>query len=733
MTSATLDRATFSAGELDPALHARKDLSRNQAGLKACENYVVMVEGGATRAPGTRFVLPLKDESQVGKLLPFEFSVDDNYMLAFNAGTMRVHRDGGVVVDPLNPANPYELAVPFTAADLPNLRWAQTGDVIFIAWGKQPKVLTRVDHDNWTIADYVNVRGPVEPQNTDTARTISASAATGTVTLTANTPTFLAGHVGSIWRLDEANLANVPTWKGNENGLSAGQLRRNAGKVYSVVSGSDAGPNPPTHDEGDVLSGGVNVVWRYEHSGFGHVKITNVASPTSATATVIGKLPSDVVGPNATYRWYEAAWSDVKGWPKQVRLADSSLIWADGNRFWRTKATDLYDFEISTEDDSAIATRIFSQDGKLVDIQWILNAGIVVLGTRSGEWIVRGGADPFAPLTLVNIRLIPDGTEGSASHIPQPVDGGAVFIGRSGDRLHFAQFDRVAEKIQTEELTLYARNILRGRAKVLAYQRDPHRVVWIATQAGELIAITFRPDQEVMGWSRHPDPNGIVEDLGVMASPDAGYSQLWQIVRRTIDGQTRRYVEVMAPFFQPLDRANPTAAGAWMVRSGLRYQGAATKTISNLGHLEGEEVAVMTNGVQHPRRIVEGGQIELAYEATEVLVGLPIRGRLRTLSIETAIDGSTTKGTKKRADSVLLERLFGAGGMLSANDGEGERLTLTGGTMPSGPQPLETASRPVTVECHIEDFLEIELVNDTVYPDTILGLSPHVRFVEDRD
>ena len=90
MVMANLDRSQFSAGELDPALHARKDLARNQSGLKACENYVVMVEGGLTRTPGTAYVAPLKTEAQRGKLVPFEFSVDDNYMLAFNDGVMRV-------------------------------------------------------------------------------------------------------------------------------------------------------------------------------------------------------------------------------------------------------------------------------------------------------------------------------------------------------------------------------------------------------------------------------------------------------------------------------------------------------------------------------------------------------------------------------------------------------------------------------------------------------------------
>jgi len=205
------------------------------------------------------------------------------------------------------------------------------------------------------------------------------------------------------------------------------------------------------------------------------------------------------------------------------------------------------------------------------------------------------------------------------------------------------------------------------------------------------------------------------------------------VVRRSIDGADRRFIETMAPFFKPANFAAADASGAWMVRCGLRYQGAPATTISGLDHLKGQEVAIMTGGMQHERRVVSAaGEIVLQYASADVLVGLPIRGRIRTLSAETTIDGNGTKGTKKKAVSVLLERLFGAGGSLSANNGFAEPLLLSGHVMPSGAQPLETASRPVTVESPIEDFMEIELVNDTVYPDTILGLSPHVNFVEDR-
>lgn len=729
MATALLDKTSLASGIVDPALHARIELGRYATGLKRGENFVVMVEGGVTRTPGTKFVMALKNEAQKGLLMPFEFSVDDAYQLVFNAATMRVLWNGGVVET--SPGVPYELTTAvFTEAVLPKMRWAQSGDLIFIAWGGQPKVLTRRDHTDWTLTDYGNLRGPVEPQNTDKTKTIYASGDAGTgITLTASSAVFQAGHVGSTWRLDEGTLANIPRWKGNETGLSAGNLRRNGGKVYSVVSGADAGPNPPTHDEGDVLSGQGNVVWRYEHSGVGYVKITGVSSGTVATGDVVGtKLPSDVVGSgNATYRWYEPAWSDVKGWPTTVLLDDNAIFWFRGNKYWRGKASDFYDFDITAEDDSAIAGLLTSPDGRLVDIQWALNVGVIGLGGRAGEWTLRAGGEPTAPMTLQNVRPIPGGTEGSAPHRPQAVDGGAVYIGRSRKRLHFAEFDAISEKLPQQELTLYARNLLRGAAEI-AYQRDPHRILWIRQDDGQLISVSWRPDQEVIGWMKHPKVNGAVEAISVVTSPDATYSELSLIVRRTIDGQTRRYVEVMQPFFEPIDPNAPTAIGAWFVDSGLRYQGAPTKNVSGLAHLKGQEVAILANGIQHRRKTVSAtGTLTLDRSASDILVGLPIVARVRPLPFETKTETGSTKGSAKSAEGVWVERLYSAGGEVSINDGEPDELLLTGQEKPPAAQPLVSGGKLIQPEGPDNDdmTLEIELLCDNVYPFTLLGLSPY--------
>jgi hypothetical protein len=727
-TAALVERTAFTAGEVDPLLQARQDIAKYQTGLKRLRNMIPMVEGGVTRRPGTRYVGTLKVQSAEGLLMPFEYARTDSYMLIFNAAVMRVMRNGGVVES--SPGTPYEMATPFATADLPNIRYAQVGNQIFVAWGKKPRVIARSDHASWSVSDYAFTRGPLKEPNV-TATTIYASGQTGTVTLTASASIFQAGHVGSIWRLDEKDLSAVQAWVGGETSLSAGNLRRNRGNIYSVVSGTEAGPNAPVHTEGDYASGQGKAVWRFETASAGYVRITGYTNATTVTAEVIDKLPLGCVGSgNATTRWWEGEWSDVNGWPTQVLFFENRLVWARGNKVWFTQLGDFYDFALTDADDSGIALALGSSDGRLVDVSWMLHSGVIVVGTDSSEWTLRG-KEVFATITLANARSTPSGSEGSSPHRPLGVDGGVIFIGRSKKRLHFARFDAVNERVDVQELTLFARRMLAGGALGLAYQRDPNRLIWVRQANGELASLTFRPDQEVTAWAKHPMANGFVEDIAVIPSPDAATSEVWMIVRRTVNGGTVRYVEALQPFFEAANPDAPTATGAWFVDCGLAYAGAAATTISGLSHLAGQEVAILADGIEHRKLTVSGGgQITLDRAASSVIVGLPIVWRARLLPVDAALRGGPSRGGKKKTKQIAIERFESAGGFVSANDGFAEPLLLTGAAALSTPQPLSTGLVWANCECGDAETLEIEINGDTVYPTTLLGVSPRVTFAE---
>jgi hypothetical protein len=719
---ARVDKASGAGGEINPLLYGRTDLEKTASSDRDVQNFVVLPEGARTRRPGTVFVGPLRNENRISHLIPFEAAVGDSYMLVFNDSFMRVIKDGGFVESA--PGVAYELPHPFGDADLEFLYPCQSIDVIFIAWNGVPKQLTRINDITWTLTDYAYLAGPVRVQNLDKAKTIIANAVTGNITLTASSPIFLAGHVNSVWRLDEGDLSFIPAWKAIET-VAIGVKRRNKGRIYEAVTAGDTGPNPPVHDDGDYASGAGNVTWRFLSESGGYVKITAVQSPISASATVVKRLP-DAVVTQPTYRWYEAAWSDVRGWPKSVSLNDQSLTWAASNEFWMSRSSDLYSFELVEEDDSSVQSRINSPDGKLQDIQWMLSQGVLVIGTRSLEWVIRD-QNTYGRLTNPGARAIPQSSEGSARHIPAMIDAGAVFIGRARDRLAFAKFDAVTEQIEISDFTQFARHMLEDKACQLANQRDPHRIVWVRMMNGTLNAVTLLPKQEIIAWHRHPFKNAFVEQIACIQSSDEATTELYLIMRREINGQTRRYIEKMQPFFKAKDRKAPNAKGAWYLDCALEYIGTATKLLTGLEHLEGQTVRVFSNGNDLGKFEVNAAQIELPRKVTHAVVGLAISSFIKYMAIDVPTPKGTTKGITKASNSVLVHVHEAAGGQIRSHHSQAwNDISFTGGNPMDAPIALE--SRPIPVKVDPVGDLELmpEILCDTAMPFTLLSITPDI-------
>jgi hypothetical protein len=139
----------FNAGELNPTLHARADLTRYASGCKTLLNMLVLAEGPATRRPGTRFVARTRGDA-VARLIAFEFSTVQAYVIEVTAGWFRFYRDGGQIE--VTPGVPYEIANPYSEADLPLLRWVQSADVLYLVHPQhEPRKLTRTGHTAWTL------------------------------------------------------------------------------------------------------------------------------------------------------------------------------------------------------------------------------------------------------------------------------------------------------------------------------------------------------------------------------------------------------------------------------------------------------------------------------------------------------------------------------------------------------------------------------------------------------
>lgn len=720
-----VDKISFAGGEITPLLRAAYDLEKTQTGLARIVNFVGLAQRGITRRPGTRFAAPLANEAQKGLLIPFKAGNDDQAVLVINAGTMRIARLTGYLTAG---GTPYTLTgLPYGEADLDNIRYAQSVDVVFLGcMGFSPRQLVRKGATSWTFTAYEQSYGPYRLQNIDKAWTLTCSARSGSAfTVTASKALFKAGHVGSLWRLDEPTLDSVPTWLALEDNVAMGAQRRFGSNVYECTNGPvNSGANAPTHTEGEVTSGNGKARWKYLHSGQCHVRVTEVTSSTVAKVTAYSALP-DTLFTGPTYRWFEAAWSDVRGWPDNLRKVDQRLFWSRGDEWWLTYAGDYFSFAVDDTSASSLSGRLASPDGSLVDIQWAVPAGGVVAGTADGEWQIRGSSstDPLSDQS--KIRALPDGSEGSAWHIPLMVDGGVLFIGSSRRRIHFTELDRLTEKLNTAEPSIYAGHILKPGAKGFAYQRDPHRTVWVRLANGTFGTLTWMPAEKVVGWQRQEFHNGVVEDVTSIRSADTTVHELWMIVRRQINGTTRRYLEILQVFFDAEDPDDLRATGAWFVDSGLEYEGAPTSELSGLDHLEGEAVVVFADGGERKARpTVSGGRITLSRPASHAVVGLPIVARARTLPFEMMTQRGSSKGESKQARHVYVEMYESAGGAVAINEGPVEPITVPWAGEPDKAVALKTGGVWVTCEAPEGEELSIELVCDGALPFTLIGLSP---------
>ncbi|WP_415718286.1 hypothetical protein [Maridesulfovibrio sp.] len=145
--SVSLIMTNFSAGELSPRLGGRVDLAKYANGLAKLENMFTHPHGGASRRTGFRFI----GEATANKvrLIPFEFSTEQAYVLEFSDRKIRVYKDGGIV---LNSGSAVEITSPYTASDLAKIRFTQSADVMYLVHPEiQPYKLSRTSHVDWSM------------------------------------------------------------------------------------------------------------------------------------------------------------------------------------------------------------------------------------------------------------------------------------------------------------------------------------------------------------------------------------------------------------------------------------------------------------------------------------------------------------------------------------------------------------------------------------------------------
>lgn len=849
MARVAVELTNFTGGELSPRLDGRTDLTKYSSGCKKLENLVVYPHGSAARRPGSTFIAEVADSDNKTRLIPFEFSTTQTYMLEFSNLKMRVYKDKGAVLEGdktitgITQANPavvtasshgysngdevlisgvsgmtevnnkrflvadkttntfelqdkdgvdinsssftayssggvsnkvFELATPYTTAQLFDLKFAQSADVMYITHPEhEVEKLSRTGHTSWTLTDVDFTKGPMQDANTTDTTLNPGQSAVGT-------------------------------------GISL---------VASAVTGINGGSGFQSTDVG-----------RFVFLNAGYAKITAVADTTNATITIITALDSA----SATADWRLGAFSDTTGHPSSVTFFEQRLVFAGTTEQPQTiffsKSGDYENMDANiggtVADDDAIIYTIASN--QVNAIRFMTATRTLIIGTAGGEFTVSGGGTDSA-ITPTNILIKKQSNHGAANVDAIAVGNATLFLQRAKRKIRELAYNFDVDGYIAPDMTILAEHISEGGLTQIAYQQEPNQIVYAVRGDGELVGLTYQREQQVTAWHRHifggrfgnatitvtdfaniadgtrivltkadgttttftsatsstsgkfhttssnnqtatnlktlidadsdftatvssnvvtitetsplstgfltvtslddavrlaktDEGKAVCESVAVIPTDDTEY-EVYVIVKRTINGATRRFVEVLNVF--DFDQTDNTSFN--FLDSQLSYSGSAVSSVSGLDHLEGQTVSILADGATHPDKTVSSGSVTLDRSALNVKVGLAYTSLLQTMRLNAGSQNGTSQGKTKRIYDITVRMFESIGVEVGPNLNDMERIPFRSSAdlMDEGIPPF-TGDKEVEFRGNYETDGFIFVRQTQPLPFTILSLYPRL-------
>jgi hypothetical protein len=418
----------FTSGEMDPKLRARTDLKQYKSGLSQARNVSIQPQGGATRRDGTLFLHQLDaGAADAVRMVHFEFSVSDSYMLVFTPGRMYVFKNRALIPDINGSGNDYLTIASLTSAILPEMNWVQSADTLIVVHEDLPptKIVRGATDATWTASQIEFDFVPLYAFDIDTHEPtydITPSATSGNITITASgattdTGTAQAGSISTITLKAGTSFTSDDEPNGMfiniTSGTGAGQTRHiedyvASTKVLTVYPDWDTAPDATSsyriHPFEDAAVGEyINVL-----SGFGRARIVEYVSHTEVKAYVeIPFFDTSAIasGEFETEHGYEESWSATRGYPRSGTFHEGRLYFGGAkNRpstIWGSRVSDYFNFDPGESlDDAAVeATLDTGTFNAIVDVYAGRHLQVFTTG---GEFYVPQSLDePITPSNLI--------------------------------------------------------------------------------------------------------------------------------------------------------------------------------------------------------------------------------------------------------------------------------------------------------------------------------------------
>ena len=695
MPTPTFSQTSFASGEVSPRLFGRSDLRRYANGAETIRNLMCLTGGGLIRRPGTRYVAAAKDTTNNVRLIPFEFSTSETYVLEFGPLYVRFFRNDTTTGLPGQlefSGSPSEIVTTYTSADIPDIKFIQSADVLYLFHPDHiPRTLSRTatpdnDPSNWTLASLLFEDGPYRDLE-----------GTGSITT-------ISGNTGDTVRTFTFDTAQDILAEGSS---AVGTVIRTRGPAAQ--------------------------------SKFATWRVSGVTSSTICELTATDLEGWDDTIPQAEFIW--GIWNPVDGWPETATF-HANRFWAAANsenpqRLWASTVGNFTLFrdlerDGTGGDDPDIGLSFNIDDNQVNRIRWLVSdAKGLLVATSGGLYIGTGGSFGDA-ITPDNILIVKQSNRPADDRArPQKVGDTTLVVTEGGLKVREFSFDFDTDRFVSPDLTIIAEHITQdGTSNGLidtAFQKEPNSVFWGLRADGVMVALTLEKAEEVIAWHRHvlggtrtgaSQPE--VKSIAAIRNLVLSYDQVWVLVDRTIDGTNVRYIEAVNPEFG----INEDHETAFFVDCGLTYDGASTDSISGLDHLNGETVKILADGADHPDVIVSSGAVALNYSVTKASVGLAQTYTMKTLPILPTGAGIDPRGKLIRAFKSFISVFRSLGGKVGSETGDVSPIQYRefSGAMDT-PPPLRTEIVEKSMPNSSDRRTALIITGDDAQPMSILSVS----------
>jgi hypothetical protein len=504
---------SFSAGEISPSLRARADLSKYAIGLGLCQNFLVRAQGGAYSRPGFRFVGEIADSSKGARLVPFSFSSEQAYVLVLEENSIQFIRGGGYIPDPSDPSLPYTLTTTYTEAELYDINFTQSADVLTLVHANHaPANLSRLADDNWSLDD-INFTPAISAPGRPAASTTGSGGGDFNKVYT---------YVVTAIDADDTESVASPA-----RSITAASLAQTFGVRLTWTAVTDAVRyrvyKDPSNSSG--VYGWIGNSSTTEFSDFNIAPLTDDAPPEDRDPfNTADDQPSTV-----TYYQQRQLFANTTNEPQTVYTTQT-------NNFVSLRTSN------PSRDDDAITFTINAR--QVNEIRHLLSLDSLVIFTSGGEWILTEGQDDVLTPSTVGVKI--QSYNGCSRVPPVVVSDTAIYIQEKGARVRDITYTDY-RKYGGADLSLLAEHLFEGHEIVsMAYSAEPYGIVWCVRNDGVLLGLTYQKEQQVWAWHQH-NTDGEFESVCTISEDDR--DAVYAIVKRTlrIGGTSiaKRYVERM--------------------------------------------------------------------------------------------------------------------------------------------------------------------------------------------